>query len=151
MEVFSIKLGSMIVKNNAAFKFLIYLFTVLNVMFYYKYGNISKYLIFFEIFIFIIYLISKPYKIYIDDKKKLIYYFFKKNEVIITKEQIKLIGFYEIGLKGGGGYLVKLKFLKNQKEIKKKTILESISHKKCIEIKSKITELGYFTEIKPDY
>lgn len=141
----------MIIKNNSAFKFLIFLFTFLNVVFYYKYGNISKYLIFFEIFIFLIYLILKPYKIYIDEIKILIYYFFKKKEVIITKEQIKLIGFYEIGLKGGGGYLVKLKFLKNQNKLKKKTILESISHKKCIELKSKITELGYLTEIKPDY
>lgn len=139
------------VKNNSAFNFLIFLFTVLNVVFYYKYGNISKYLIFFEIFIFLIYLILKPYKIYIDEKKILIYYFFKKKEVIITKEQIKLIGFYEIGLKGGGGYLVKLKFLKNQNKLKKKTILESISYKKCNELKSKITELGYLTEIKPDY
>ena len=137
----------MIFKNTRVLYFMLLIFFAANIFSLISYGYISIFVICFEVLLVSLYIIFRPIKIHID-KTIIVYYLLPKRFKEISSNQVVYIEAYRQGTYGGGGYLIKLKYLDMKGKRKTITLLESISEND----KDQIVELikSYDFKVKND-
>lgn len=135
----------MIVQNTRVFYFMITLFSFADIVVFLSYGYVSIFLICFEVLLALAYIIFRPIRIKIDTNIT-IYYLFPKRAYEINSSQVIFVRAYQQGSRGGGGYVIKLKYLNRKGQRKTLTLLESLSENKKDQIIETFRSYGFIVK-----